>query len=236
MAGSSPALRPSLPPSTMNTAGPSPVSAATRNSSASAASGTRDFSPLSSQSSPSRVAVVRSVMGSNSGRGSHTAMVARGASSPAKVDRYLSCCTAEPQRVRALATPIGASTATAWPMSPRASSSATSMLVTVERSAAAPPRASGTAKKFRPSSRAWLCTSSLVRCSASDCSAFSRSTSAAKARTLSRIICCSSVMPRSNRPVVCPGASRRCGLSDGLLDLNARALVVITWKPPLVRR
>jgi hypothetical protein len=66
----------------MNSAGPTSwASAATTNSSQSAARGTSDLTPLSTQSSPSLRALVSSSSGSNSGRGSSSASAAAGTSS-----------------------------------------------------------------------------------------------------------------------------------------------------------
>ena len=88
IAGSSSIESPLVPDSTTNSAGPMPsASAATRKSSHSVARAISDLAPSSTQSSPSRFAVVSSFSGSNSGRGSRIASAAAGTSSPVKAGR-----------------------------------------------------------------------------------------------------------------------------------------------------
>ena len=88
IAGSSSTERPLAPDSTTNSAGPMPsASAATTNSSHSAARASSDLAPSRTQSSPSRRAFVSSFSGSKSGRGSRIASAAAGTSSPVKAGR-----------------------------------------------------------------------------------------------------------------------------------------------------
>ena len=105
--------------------------------------------------SPLRRAVVSSVNGSNSGRGSSIASAAAGTFSPTNSGRYVACWSASPHRLIAVETPAGARHATAMPMSPWASASLISTEVTAERSSTAPPSCSGTPTIVRPSSFAW---------------------------------------------------------------------------------
>ena len=104
------------------------------NSSASAARGTSDLTPSSTKPPPARRARVRSSNGLNSGRGSSIASAAAGTFSPTNSGRYVACWSASPHRLSAVETPAGARHATAIPMSPCASASAISTVVTAERS------------------------------------------------------------------------------------------------------
>ena len=87
IAGSASTERPSAPDSITKSFGPSPVSAATRKSSHSAARATSDLTPSSIHPPPSLRAFVSSFSGSNSGRGSRIASAAAGTSSPVKAGR-----------------------------------------------------------------------------------------------------------------------------------------------------
>ncbi len=66
------------------------------------------------------------------------------------------CCSSVPHRPIAVATEPGASVATARPMSPFASASATSVPAIAERSSAMPPSDSGTPRMGSPISRVAL--------------------------------------------------------------------------------
>jgi hypothetical protein len=88
MAGSGSVKTPSVPDSTMKSAGPlSSRFAATTNSSESAARGTSAFSPSRTKPPSCTRALVFSSNGSNSARGSITAKAAAGTSSPRKAGR-----------------------------------------------------------------------------------------------------------------------------------------------------
>ncbi len=174
-------------------------------SSASAPRGTRLLTPFSTKPSPVRSAVVAGDSTSYSTPGSVSASAAAGTSSPVNSGRYVACCSSVPHSEIAVATAPGASVATASPMSPWASASATRVPATAERSSEMPPSCSGTPRIGSPISRLALSRSSgAVQVSLASAAA-GRTTSAANSVTTSTSICSSSVGVRSKVPVAAGG-------------------------------
>ena len=152
--------------------------------------------------------MVRGAIASNSGRGSVSASAAAGTSSPVNAGRYVACCSSVPHSDRAVLTAPGASVATARPMSPCASASATRHPAIAERSVEIPPSSSGTPRIGSPISRLAASTASGAAAVASASGAAGRSTSAAYSRTTPTSSCSSSVGVRSKSPALAADGTR----------------------------
>ena len=131
----------------------------------------------------------------------------------------------------AVATEPGARAATASPMSPLASASATSVPAMAERSSEMPPSASGTPRIGSPISRLALSSASGAAHAASASAAAGRTTSSANSLTTSTSICSSSVGVRSKTPLDEAAATRTPGLPFLPALAKVRLALVMVLNP-----
>ena len=133
-----------------------------------------------------------------------------------------------------MATLPGARVATASPMSPLASASATSVPAMAERSSEMPPSSSGTPRIGSPISRLAFSSASGASQVSLASAAAGRTTSAANSVTTSTSICSSSVGVRSKTPFGWAVAARTPGLPFLPALANVRLALVIVLNPPRV--
>ena len=130
-----------------------------------------------------------------------------------------------------MATEPGASVATASPMSPLASASATRVPAMAERSSATPPSDSGSPRIGSPISRLASSSSLGAAHSASAAAAAGRTTSVANSVTTSTSSCSSSVGVRSNWPLAFVAGGRTPSLPREPAREKVRPALVMVLNP-----